>query len=326
MKNMSDKKFPDRRDFLKIAAGTFVIASVPVAFRSRSKLWRRSIPVMGSTAEIAVIHNDERYAYAAMDAALREIQRVDKLMTRFSPASDIGRVNMSAPGTYVAVSPETAYVVAKGIEWAQSSDGAFDPGVAKIIDLWDVVHRHEPPALPQVKRLANRGFYKKIDADAKHGLIKLEGPDLAIDLGGIACGYGVDRAVAMLRKWGIKDGFINASGDIYALGHAEDGEAWKVGVRSPNDPDAIVATAEVSDAAIATSGDYEQFFLYQGRRYHHIMDPHTAAPRLTDTHTITIQADDCLSCDAGSTTLFGMDRAQGARVLATRAVNARVVA
>jgi hypothetical protein len=123
-----------------------------------------------------------------MDAALAEIQRVDKLMTRFSPSSDIGRVNMSAPGTWVPVSKETASVVATGIEWAQSSDGAFDPGVAKIVELWDVVHRHEPPPVPQVKRLANRKFYQHIDTDPSRGLIKLEGPDLAIDLGGIPPG------------------------------------------------------------------------------------------------------------------------------------------
>ncbi|HEX6559047.1 MAG TPA: FAD:protein FMN transferase, partial [Longimicrobiales bacterium] len=122
------------------------------------------------------------------------------------------------------------------------------------------------------------------------------------------------------------NGFINVSGDIYALGENEAGEPWKVGVRSPSDPDALIATAEVSDAAIATSGDYEQFFMYHGRRYHHIMDPHTAAPRATKIHTITIQADNCLTCDVASTALFGLDTAHAQRILSARSSSSRVVA
>jgi thiamine biosynthesis lipoprotein len=97
-------------------------------------------------------------------------------------------------------------------------------------------------------------------------------------------------------------------------------------VRSPADASVIIATLEVSDQAIATSGDYQQFFEYQGRRYHHIMDPRTAAPRLSSQHTITIRADDCMTCDAASTALFGMQPAQAQHVLAARGHGAAVVA
>ena len=323
---MFEGKLPGRRDFLKIAAGTFVVASVPVALRSRSKLVHRSVPAMGATAEIAVIHRDERYAYAAMDAALAEIQRIEALMTRFSVTSDIGRANLHAARSAVQISRETARVIATGVEWAQATNGAFDPAVAQIIDLWDVAHRTAPPAPPLVTRLANRNLYRHLDVDPQRGVVRFAEQDVVLDLGGIAAGYSVDRAAQVLRDWGIHNGFINVSGDIYALGNNEAGDPWTVGVRSPTDPGAIIATAEISDAAIATSGDYEQFFLYQGRRYHHIMDPHTAAPRETRVHTITIQAADCLTCDVASTALFGMEAAQAARVLRARTPSATVVA
>ena len=128
----------------------------------------------------------------------------------------------------------------------------------------------------------------------------------------------MDRAVAVLRAWGISDGYVNASGDIYALGTGDDGEPWKVGVRSPSDPDALIATLPLSNGAIATSGDYEQYFDYGGRRYSHILDPGTAEPRRARVHTVTIAAPTCMAADAASTACFGL-APEAARALLRRA-------
>lgn len=322
---MSEGKLPDRRDFLFLAAGAFAIAAVPVAARSRRKLISRSAPAMATTAEVAILHRDERYAFAAADAALAEIQRIDKLMTRYGATSDIGRANLMAAAQPARVSIETARVVQRAIEWSQTTDGAFDPTLAHVIDLWDIKHRSTPPPAQQVERLADRRLYRSVDVDAQAGVIRFEERDVALDLGGIACGYAVDCAVNVLREWGVRDGFINVSGDIYALGASEDGDAWQVGVRSPSDPRTITATVELSDAAIATSGDYEQFFTHEGRRYHHILDPHTAAPRQTQRHTITVRADDCMTADAASTALFGMEAVEAVKLLQTKSRTAAVI-
>lgn len=322
---MSKPMLPNRRDFLVLAAGAFVVATVPLARARRSTLVRRSVPAMGATAEIAVIHRDEKYAHAAADAALAEIQRLDRVMTRFSLGSDIGRANLSAGAAAVPIARESAYVIARALEWAQTTDGSFDPAVAKIMDLWDVAHRYEPPPPTQVARFANRRLYRYVDVDTRQGMVKFNERDVALDLGGIAAGFSVDRAVQVLRDWGIHNGFINLSGDIYALGHAEDGDDWQVGVRSPSDPNALIATVSLSDAALATSGDYEQFFLYQGRCYHHILDPRTAEPRKTAIRTVTTRADDCMTADAASTAVFGMDPGAAARLLGRQPGNARIV-
>ena len=323
---MSESSFPGRRDFLRLAAGTFVVASVPFALRERTRLVRASIPAMGASADIAVVHRDSRYAHAAMRAALSEIQRIERLMTRFDGRSDIGRANALAGRQRVSVSPETAQVVAYGLGWAQATGGVFDPAIARIVELWDVQHRTAPPPRADVARLAHRQLFRHVDVDETHASIAFSEENVALDLGGLAAGYAVDRAAGILRDWGIRDGFINVSGDIYALGVSEDGDPWHVGVRSPTDADAIIATVELSDAAIATSGDYEQFFLHKGRRYHHIMDANTAAPRLTSSHTITIQADNCMTCDVASTALFGMDAARAQQVLKGRSGGATIVA
>ena len=144
-------------------------------------------------------------------------------------------------------------------------------------------------------------------------------------MGGIAKGYGVDRAVHALREWGITNALVNVGGDLYAMGSSEDGDPWKVGVRSPQDPSKISEQFEVADAAVATSGDYMQYFNHNGRTYHHLMDPATAEPRESSVHSVTIKADDCLTADAAATTVFGMASARAARLLSVRAPSARIV-
>jgi thiamine biosynthesis lipoprotein len=127
---------------------------------------------------------------------------------------------------------------------------------------------------------------------------------MGIDLGGIGKGYGVDRAVAALRSWGIQNALVNVGGDLYALGVSEDGDPWKVGVRSPDDPNGLATTLTMSDRAVATSGDYQQFFVYGGRRYHHLLDPRTGAPSQARVRSVTVASESCMAADAGATTAF----------------------
>ena len=315
---MRDPTFPTRRDFLALAAGAFVVAAVPLARRGRPLAARRAVPAMGTTAELLALHPDPAYAQRALDAAARELLRIEGLMTRFRPGSDVGRVNRLSAREPVPVSNETALVLREALRWARETDGGFDPCLARIVDLWDVKHRHAPPGAAPGRRLAGRRLYCALQVeDAKQGaLVRCGDADAQLDLGGIAAGYGVDRAVAALRAWGIENGFVNVGGDIYALGAGEDGDPWEVGVRSPYDPRALAGTVRLSDRAIATSGDYEQYFDHGGRRYHHILDPRTAEPRLSATHGVTVAAASCLAVDAATTACFGMEREAAGRLLA----------
>lgn len=324
---MRDQGFPTRRDFLAVAAGAFVVAAVPLARRGRPPAARRGVPAMGTTAQMVALHRDPAYAQRALDAAARELLRIEGLMTRFSPASDVGRANRLAMRQAVPVSAETALVLRQALRWADATDGGFDPCLARVVDLWDVKHRHAPPEAAPLRRLAGRRLYRalRIDqAEAGH-FVRYVDADAQLDLGGIAAGYGVDRAVRTLRAWGIENGFVNVGGDIYALGVSEDGDPWEVGVRSPYDPSALAGTIRISNQAIATSGDYEQYFDHGGRRYHHILDPRTAEPRLSRTHGVTVTGPDCLAVDAATTACFGLERAEAAALLARVAPGAAVV-
>ena len=308
MSNDFFRRHPTRREFLTVGSGIFVALSMPLALRRRMPLVRRSFPLMGTIAEVQVAHRDERFAETAIDAALAELQRVERMMTRFRPDSDIGRANLGAGREGIAVSAETALVIETALHWSSVSDGRFDPAIGAASELWDVLHRHEPPPEERVDRLASRGFWRKVDI-AQHGgapAVRYEDRDLHLDLGAIAKGYGVDRAVAVLRARGVGHAIVTVGGDLYTVGESPEGGPWRVGIRSPHDRNALAATLEVADRAVATSGDYERFFRWHGQVYHHLIDPATGAPRRTPMHSATVLGNDCMNADAAATAAFGL--------------------
>ncbi len=322
----SGRRVLSRRDVLTLGVGAFVVATMPLAARPRQILVRRTLPVMGTVAEFAVVDADPARAQAAIDLAMEELRRVERLMTRFTGTSEVGQANRLAATDGVPVGAETALVIRAALGWAGASEGAFDPCIGRAIRLWDIGHRRTPPAEAEVRPLAGRGLYRAIDLSASRGrpAVRFTDRDVALDLGGIAKGYAVDRAVEAMRRHGIRQAIVNVGGDLYALGGAADGRPWRVGVRDPDDPSRLAGLLDVRDAAVATSGDYLQYFSHQGRRYHHLLDPATAAPRLTPVHSVTVEAASCLTADAAATAVFGMTPKRAERLLRAHAPDARL--
>ena len=300
------RPFPSRRDFISLGIGAFVVGTIPFASRGRKALVRRTLPTMGTLGEVAVVHKDQKYALGAIDAAFQELNRVESLLTRFRADSEVGRANLSAFSGPQAVTAETAAVLQDALRWAAGTQGAFDPCLGRAVALWDVGNRTRPPDTEAVHRFARRGLFHSLELGESRGqrVVVFHDQDMGIDLGGIGKGYGVDRAVETLRSWGIQSGLVNVGGDLYALGVSEDGDPWNVGVRSPDDPKGLVATLKMSDRAVATSGDYQRFFEFGGRRYHHILDPTTGAPSEARLRSVTVAAESCMTADAGATTAF----------------------
>jgi thiamine biosynthesis lipoprotein len=269
-----------RREFAGLGLGAFVVASVPFARRRPVGVVRRAMPVMGTIAQFAVVHRDPREAQAAIDAAMDELLWVEHTMTRFTDTSDIGRANLFAADDAVVVRPETAYVTREALRWAAALDGRYDPAIGAVCKLWDVKHRHEPPQPDRVCALADRRFHRSVEVGTLHGapVLRYHDSEARLDLGSIAKGYGVDRAVRALRRLGIEKAVVVAGGDLYTIGTSPSGDPWSIGIQSPTDERGIVGTLELSDRAVATSGTYRQFFRYRGHKYHHIMDPGTTRP------------------------------------------------
>lgn len=316
-----------RRDFISLGAGTFVVLSVPGALRGRGRaLVRRSVPIMGTIGEIAIPARDARAAHDAIDAAIEELRTVEWHLTRFRSDSDVGRANLAPTGSAVSIEERTAAALREAKRWAELTDGAFDPGLARAILMWDVGSRREPPPASAVRRFAGQSLYRYLELEQRDGRwsLRLHHPDAGIDLGGIGKGIGVDRAVALLRERGWKDALVNVGGDLFAMGRSEDSDAWKIGVRSPADPRRLATTLEVSDEAVATSGDYVQYFEHGGRRYHHLLDPRTGEPRESSWRSVTVAAATCTAADAAATAVFGDGPERARRLLARWAPAARI--
>jgi len=319
--------FPSRRDFISLGIGAFVVGTIPFVARGRRRLVRRTLPVMGTFGEVVVVHKDEKYAQGAIDAAFRELMRVESVITRFRPDSEIGRANLSAFSTPQDVSAETSGVLRASLHWAEVTEGTFDPCLEHAVTLWDVGNRTQPPSAQEVHRYARRSPFRALELGVSRGrdVVIFHEEDMGMDLGGIGKGYGVDRAVEVLRSWGIDDALVNVGGDLYAMGGSEDGDPWKVGVRSPDDPEALVATLDLTDRAVATSGDYLQYFEHGGRRYHHLLDPSTGAPSEGGFRSVTVAAESCMDADAGATTAFVASAAAAATLIARAAPGSEVI-
>lgn len=318
---------PTRREFVALGVGALLVAASPALLRRRPRLVRRQLPVMGTVADVAVVHRDEGWGQGAVQAALEELRRVESLLTWFRDDSEVGRANLRAGLKPVPVGDETARVLEEALRWARGTHGAFDPCLGRAVSLWDVGRRSEPPTDGERARWAGRDLWRALEMGRHQGrtVVRFLDPDVSLDLGGIAKGYGVDRAAEVLRAWGIRDGLVNVGGDLYALGTSEDGDPWRVGVRDPEDPSRLAATLRVEDEAVATSGDYEHFFAHQGRRYHHLLDPTSGEPRRSRSHSVTVVADSCMEADAAATAVFGSRPEEARRRVSAVGSDAEIV-
>ncbi len=206
---------------------------------------------------------------------------------------------------------EVVEVVAYALEVAEESKGLFDPTVYPVYKLW--WSNKDSAAMPdkkKLKKILKSTGYDKIDVS--EGKIYLKSDDIKIDLGGIAKGYAVDEAVKVLRKAGIDSALVNAGGDLYALGR-NGKKPWKVGIKNPRGA-GLIGIIEVSDKAVATSGDYERFFIKDGKKYHHIIDPRTGYPSI-GLQSVTIIGSSAMMVDAWATAVFVMGLPKGIDII-----------
>jgi thiamine biosynthesis lipoprotein len=235
---------------------------------------------------------DAPHVRAAFDAATAEIVRLEKLMTTWDPQSEVSRVNASAGKAPVLVGAETLAVIRESLRASQLSDGAFDITFETLHGLWkfdEDLDPHPPSPAEVSGRVKYLGF-QHVKVDEAKTTVFLDEPHVRIGLGGIAKGYAVDKASKVLTDAGIESFYVQAGGDLYAHGAKPDGSPWLAGVRDPRGPDGdYFAMMPLVDSAFSTAGDYERAYVVGGRRYHHIIDPHTGYPA-TASRSVTIWA------------------------------------
>ena len=260
---------------------------------------------MGTVVDITVWTSDNVSAKLASQAAFDEFERIDLLMTTWVDTSAVSVLNAAAGGAAVPVGPEIFALLELGQSVAQLSSGAFDLTVGAYRGLWKFDEDLDG-SLPDDKDVVARKRltgWRGLVLDRKAKAARLKKKGMAITLGGIAKGYAVDRAAAILRERGLSSFIVQAGGDLYVSG-SKDGERWRVGIRDPRGSrEATFAITEVEDATFSTSGDYERGFVKDGVRYHHILDPRTGRPA-TKSRSVTVMAKRAVVADAWSTALF----------------------
>ena len=215
---------------------------------------------------------------AAIEAGMAEVRRFDAMMSLYKNDSEITKINLAAGKQPVRVSPEMIEIVEKAAEISQRSGGVFDVTIGPLVVLWQMrLKEGKVPTdgeIAGVRRLVN---YRNIVVDRKASTIFLKREGMIMDLGGMK-GYIADQVAGLFKRRGISNALIALAGDIWALGHREDGKPWRIGVQHPREKDKTLAVLELSDRYVCTSGDYERFVIKEKKRYHHIIDPRTGKP------------------------------------------------
>ena len=234
----------------------------------------------------------------ALAAAFARMEEVDRKFSRHDPGSPVAAFNE----TGIAITdPEIVAVIQRALEISRQTNGAFDITISPVIDLWGF-YTDETPRVPEetsIEEALNRVGYQYLRIENNTVYKDREG--VTIDLGGIAKGYSVAQAADVLRNRGVTSALIDAGGDVYALGGKGKG-SWRVGIRNPRAA-GLLGYVEAKDMAILGSGDYERFFIKDGRRYHHIIDPGTGFPA-SQLSGVTILHQDPMLADAWATAVF----------------------
>jgi len=291
------------------------------------KLYKETRSSMYTIVSVTVSSGSEEKAKAATDKAFNELERLAKLLNFYSEDSEISTINRHAGDKPVKVSPETFEIIEKAVYVSENTEGAFDVTVGPLVRLWDFQKKIIPYKVTVKEKLKLVG-YKNIVIDRNTSTVLIKKKGMQIDLGGIIKGYAADKAVEILKQQGIKAGIVAVAGDIKTFGVRPDNGLWKVGIqnsRQKTDKDEIMATVGISDMAISTSGDYQKFFIKDGRRYHHILNPKTGYPD-NECRSVTIISKDAAFTDAFATGICILGRKKGMDTLNRLGLDGVIVA
>jgi thiamine biosynthesis lipoprotein len=273
-------------------------------------LFKRSMKLMGNHFEITVVGSDEAWANGMIDAAVAEIQRIEKLLTTYNSSSETNLINANAGIEPVQISKETFELIQRSLRISQLTQGAFDITYGSIDkSLWnfDKSMKHLPDAAT-AKQMVGLINYRNVVLDENASTVFLLKRGMRIGFGGIGKGYAAEKAKQLLQDWGVTSGIVNASGDITAWGLQPNGKPWTIGIAHPDVVWLPFSSLNITNMAIATSGNYEKFVMIGGKKYSHTINPKTGLP-VTGIKSVTIICPNAEMADAMATpvTIMGIE-------------------
>ncbi len=272
-----------------------------IFFSNNEQVLSRTQIVMGTVGEIKVINADGEIANKAINSAFKEIKRIENIFSTYRKGSPIWNINHSDDNKTILNDELYNFMLTADSIW-RLTGGAFDPALGSLTDVWGF--NSDNPSIPSKKKvktaLENSGW-KNIELFEK-GIIKKK--NVKLDFGSIAKGYAVDKAVEILKSFGIKKALVNLGGEVKGMG-----KQWSVGIKHPRVTDLLLTKVKLKDYGIATSGDYEKYFFENGVRYSHIIDPETGYPSNLY-QSVSVINKDVSFADALATAFFVLDKEQ----------------
>lgn len=273
---------------------------------SALRLIARAAPSMGSELRVSVWAADEKSVENAFEAIVTEFDRLEDVMSNWREDSEVQRINAAAGKHPVPVSSEMRDVFRSARQISEWTEGKFDVTFGVLSGLWKFDYQNKDGSIPnhaEVERRRKFIDYRQLVVDEQAGTAFLRREGMVVHLGGIGKGFAVDRARDILGKRGFHNYMIQFGGDMYVAGLSGE-RPWRLGIQDPRGPaDQSFASVDLSDSTFSTSGDYERYFIKDGRRYHHIIDPATGEPAM-GCRSVTIMAKSATVADGLSTGVF----------------------
>ncbi len=268
--------------------------------------FKKSMVLMGCNFEITVVANDREQGYYYIENAVREIERIESLISSWNASSETNKINKNAGKVTTIVSKELFSLIERSIEISKLTQGAFDISYASMDNIWkfDGSMKTLPTARQIKKSVENIGFENILLNKSKRTVL-LKHKGMKIGFGAIGKGYAADSAKRLLQSQGVISGIINASGDLNAWGNQANGKEWMVAITNPLNKNKAFSWMPVLNSAVVTSGNYEKFVSFNGTKFSHIIDPRTGYPS-KGIKSVTVFTKHAELADAISTSLFVM--------------------
>lgn len=264
--------------------------------------FRKPQRLMGNAFEITVVHTDEHRAFEHIDAAIAEIQRIEQLLSTFREDSQTNLINRSAGLQAVKVDAEVFNLIERSLRISHITDGYFDISYGGIDKrLWNFDQQMQELPDPQIiKEHLKLVNYRNILLDPEKQTVFLKEKGMRIGFGGIGKGYAAEMGKRLLQQRGVKSGVVNASGDLSVWGSQADGKPWTIGIANPDHARLPFSYLNITDMAVATSGNYEKYVMIDGKRYSHTINPKTGMP-VSGIKSVTIICPNAEIADAMAT-------------------------
>jgi thiamine biosynthesis lipoprotein len=265
--------------------------------------YRLEGPIFGTGFHVTFYGDYDDDRLAEIEKSVKaSLDKVDRLMSTYKPDSELSRFNRAPVGQPFELSPETAEVVREAIRIGDMSGGAFDVTIGSAVNLWGFGPDKHPDRIPSDAQVA--AALEQVDYRALHldGNTLTKSKPVYVDLSAIAKGYGVDQVARALDAQGVTSYLVEVGGEIRTRGDKPDGQPWRIAVEKPvSNERAVQRIIELDDSAVATSGDYRNYFEENGKRYSHTIDPRTGRPITHHLVSVTVLAADCMTADALAT-------------------------